>query len=381
MENKKIKILYFMDGIGNGGGIQEMVLNWVSHFDLSKYQVDILSYNTGKKDNYTERFEKYGGKIYLINTFTKKGYFCKSINETKKFFKEHYNYDIIHAHASSKAYFVLKEAKKNGIKIRILHSHCTQFVNRSFKSLLIGNILKLFCKGVATHYFACSHEAGYFLFGKKTMDKEGYFIPNGIDLSKFNYDNEIKLKIKEELEIDNDYFIVGNIGRFRPQKNHEFLINILPELLKINPKTILILCGTGELMDSIKKLAKDLNVYSNVKFLGYRKDVNNIINCFDIMVMTSLFEGLPVTAVEVQALGIPCVFSDSISKDTAINPNCSFVSLKDDYSIWAKKIIDTFHKGNIKNKDILIEKGFDIVSSSSFICEIYKNILENRKVL
>lgn len=365
---KKIKILYFMDGIGNAGGIQEIVINWVKNFQADKFQIDILSYDTGKKDNYTERFEKLGGKVYIIPTYTRRGDFFKSLKETKKFFDEHNEYQIIHAHASSKAYFVLKEAKKHGIQFRILHSHVTQFVNRSFKSLLIGNILKPFAIGVSTHYYACSHEAGNFLFGKQIMNKQGLFVPNGIDLEKFKRDENIRQLKKKEFNISDNAIIVGNIGRFRPQKNHRFLVDVFNEICKINKNAVLMLLGSGELFEEVKKQAEDYGISDKIMFLGYRNDVNDIAQTFDVLVMPSLFEGLPVTCVEAQALGIPCVLASTITKDAKIIPNVKYISLQEKKEIWAQEILNCSKKGVCSNAHkILTEKNFDIVGSAKIL--------------
>lgn len=369
---RKIKILYFMDGIGNAGGIQEMIINWVKNFDLTKFQIDILSYDTGKKDNYSERFEKFGGKVYIIPTFTKKGQLFKSLKKTKDFFDKHNDYQILHAHASSKAFFIINEARKHNIKIRILHSHATKFVNRNFKSLFIGNILKPLTNLVATHYFACSHEAGNFLFGKKRMDSIGVFIPNGVDLNNFYYDENIALDKKKELKIPKEKIIIGNVGRFRPQKNHAFLIDVFYEITKINDNVVLILVGNGELLDAVIKKAKDLNIDDKVLFLGYRNDVNEIVQTFDVLVMPSLFEGLPVTCIEAQAVGIPCVLSSEITKDAKIIPNVEYLQLNDKKEKWVNTILKLSSKGKCLNsKKYLIEKNFDIKESAKLLESLY----------
>lgn len=374
---KKIKILYFMDGIGNAGGIQEMVISWLKEFDLTQFQVDILSYDTGKNDNYSERFEKFGGKVFIIPTFTRKGQFFKSLKATRDFFDSHHDYDILHAHASSKAYFVMKEAKKHGIKIRILHSHATQFVNKNFKSILMGNILKPFCNKVATDYFACSHEAGNFLFGKKRMDKVGVFVPNGIDLEKFKFNSKIATLKKTELGISSKNIVIGNVGRFRPQKNHDFLLDVFYEITKINKNAILLLAGNGELLDNMIQKSKNLNIYDKVKFLGYRSDVNEIVQTFDVLVMPSLFEGLPVTCVETQAMGIPCVLSDKITKDAHIIPNVKYLSLSDDKKMWASEILKMANNGKCHNSvEILISKKFDIKESAKLLEDTYKKLIQ-----
>ena len=242
-----IKVLYFMDGIGNAGGIQEMVINWLKYFPNKKIHVDILSYDTGKLDNYTDRVSEFGCEVYIIKTFTRRGDFFESINQTKEFFKNHHDYDILHCHASSKAYYILKYAKKYGIKIRILHSHCANFVVKNPLSLIAGKMLKPLANYKSTHYFACSTEAGNFLFGKKRMKQKGYFIPNGVNVDDFTFNSKIKARILSELNLQNK-IIIGNVGRFKMQKNHDFLIDVFYKIYHTNPKTILLLVGDGGLL-------------------------------------------------------------------------------------------------------------------------------------
>ena len=373
---KKVKVLYFMDGIGNAGGIQEMVINWVKNFDQNKITVDILSYDTGKADNYTERFETFGGKVYIIPTFTRKHQFFKSLKATKDFFKNHSDYDIIHAHASSKAYFVLREAKRCNINVRILHSHCTQFVNNSFFSKLIGNLLKPFSNLLANNYFGCSHEAGEFLFGKRRMLKKGVIIPNGIETTSFKFSNEKNLKKREELNLG-DKIIIGNVGRFRPQKNHEFLIDVFKKVHEENANTILVLVGNGELFNQIKNKVQKLDLENHVLFLGYRSDVFEIMQTFNVFVMTSLFEGLPVTGVEAQALGIPCVFSSNISKDVMIIPKVEFIGLNEPKNKWSERILYLANSEKVKNPmQYLLDRKYDIKLSSNYLVDLYFKLLK-----
>lgn len=375
---EKKRILFFMDGVGNAGGIQEMVINWVKHFCKDEFIVDILSYNTGKQDNYIERFEEISGKVYIIDTFTKGRKFFRSLKQTKEFFDNN-KYDIVHAHASSKAFFVLREAKRHNIKIRILHSHCTQFINKSLISKFIGYALKPFATRVSTHYMACSHEAGYFLFGKKRMDKKGIIIPNGIELSKFSYNPEISNQKKLELHLKNE-IIIGNVGRFRPQKNHIKLLNVFKVLHSIEPNSKLVLVGNGELMEMVKNKIKEYNLTDSVLLLGFRSDVNDIVQTFDVLVMPSFFEGLPVTSIEAQAVGVPCVFSENISKDAAVIPNCHFVSLHQNDEVWAKVILEVSkHQKTTNSREIMYTKGFDICQSSLMLTNYYKVFLNGKK--
>lgn len=373
---KKIKILYFMDGIGNAGGIQEMVLKWLENMNTNEIQVDILSYNTGKIDNYPERFEKFGGKIHIVQTYISKKYFIKSFKDLYKFFNENRDYDILHAHASSKAIFVMLFAKIYGIKTRILHSHCTQFIMKGKISLLIANLFKPLTNFLTTDYYACSLEAGIFLFGKKAIEQGKVTIAhNAIKVSDYKFNEDNRKNIRRELGIENN-IVIGHVGRFRPQKNHDYLIDIFKEINNIENNSVLLLVGNGELEKSIKEKVKRLGIEKNVIFLGFRTDINRIMQGMDILVMPSIFEGLPVTCIEAQAEGLPCVFSDTITKDAAILKESVYINLETPPNKWAEIILDITK--NYKRRDtteIIQKHGYDIALESKKIEEFYKYCL------
>lgn len=359
-KEKKIKILFFMDGVGNAGGIQEMAIKWMENIDRDKYQIDILSYNTGKNDNYPDRVKALGGKVYLIDTYMRKGKLFTSLKQTNQFFKTH-KYDILHAHSSSKAVFVMWYAKKYGIKTRILHSHCTQFVVQGKISLALANVLKIPTLALTTDYYACSPEAGSFLFGEKALRQGKITIAhNGIETSSFCRNDEIRDRIRKELDLM-DSFVIGNVGRLRPQKNHTYLMDIFKAVSDMDSTAVLVCAGNGELEDCIKEKAKRLGIADRIKFLGFRNDVNDIMQAFDLLVMPSLFEGLPVTGVEAQAIGIPALFATTITKDAAILPESSYLSLNDTPEVWAKRILQYKEIDRYSNAhQFIVNRGYDI---------------------
>jgi glycosyltransferase involved in cell wall biosynthesis len=371
--NNKIKILFFMDGIGNAGGIQEMAIKWMENIDREKYQIDILSYNTGKQDNYSERVRALGGEVFLIDTYMRKGKLFASLKQTDDFFKTH-KYDILHAHSSSKAVFIMWYAKKYGIKTRILHSHCTQFVVRGKVALLFANMLKIPTLVLTTDYYACSPEAGEFLFGKKAIEDGKVTIAhNGIETSKFVRDDAIRNRMRAEFEL-NDKFVIGNVGRFRPQKNHTYLMDIFKAVTLLDEDAILVCAGNGELEESIKEKARQLGIDSKIRFLGFRNDINDIMQAFDVLVMPSLFEGLPVTGVEAQAIGIPALFATTITRDAAILPESGYLSLNDSPEIWAEKILSyKFVNRSSSAHKYILSHGYDIKVETNKIADFYKS--------
>lgn len=372
-QKEKIKILYFVDGLGNGGGIQEMIIKWLENIDRNKIQIDILSYNRGiDNDNYIDRLKKYGCNVYIIQTYVSREYFFKSFVELNGFFNKYNDYDILHAHSSSKALFVMLYAKLYGIKIRILHSHSSRFIMSGTFPLLVANLFKPLVKSLTTDYFACSVESGEFLFGNNAVrNKEVTVIHNAVDVNKFYYDDKKRENMKKKLGLT-DEVVIGNVGRFHSVKNHEFLLKIFEELLQIEENSILLLVGRGELEEIIRKNVSESNLDKKVIFLGLRKDVSDIMQVMDALVMPSLFEGLPVTAVEAQAVGVPCIFSDTITKESKILDNSCFINLSQDPKVWAEKIMEVI-KDN-KHRDTLgeiIEKGYEIKNETKRLENYY----------
>lgn len=375
----KVKVLFFMDGIGNAGGIQEMTIKWMQNIDREKIQIDILSYNTGKKDNYAERVEALGGRVFLIDTYMRRGKLLTSLRQTKEFFANHH-YDILHAHSSSKAVFIMWYAKKYGIKTRILHSHCTQFVVKGKISLICAELLKIPTLALTTDYYACSPEAGEFLFGKRAVQKGLVTIAhNGIETSKFIKNDEIRENMRAKLKVDN-LFVIGNVGRFSPQKNHSYLIDIFKAVCEKCDEAVLVCVGNGKLEKEIQEKAKRLGVFDRILFLGFRKDVSDVMQAFDVLVMPSLFEGLPVTGVEAQAVGIPALFATTITKDAAILPKSDYMSLMESPEKWAEKILQ--YKDQIRISDphkYIVDRGYDIKIETKKIEEFYMSKLINRR--
>lgn len=312
-----IRILQIVPNMQQGG-LENFIMNIYRNIDRTKVQFDFLVHYNEKKF-FDDEIEKLGGKIYRFSLRDDNN-IIKYIKELNKFYKEHPEYKVIHCHMSSIGFLNFIIAKRNGIKVRIAHSH-----NANTEKSLKGFIKKILIKPlkyVSTVNFACSQKAGKFLFGNKRFE----VIYNAIDVHRFEYNPDVRKKIREEYNLE-DFFVVGHIGRFNVQKNHEFLIDVFNELLKSKQKLKLILIGEGELQDKIKNKVKELKIEDNVLFLGVRNNVNEFYQAMDCFVLPSFFEGLPVVGVEAQASGLTCIFSDRITKEINLTEKVKFVSI------------------------------------------------------
>lgn len=362
MKTDPVKVLYFVDRMLRGG-IQSLVIDWVSRFDKSKIHVDFLLLDDGKEYELEQTLKELGCTVYKLKGIWVKTPidFIKYKHAVKIFFKEHHDYKVVHMHSSSKNYMILKYAKKYGIPIRIAHSHNIDFQTKNPLKKLIGNLFKKPLIKYATDYFACSKIAGEWLFGKDIVESDKFrVIHNAIDYDKFKYDENSRNEIRTEFFIKDNEILFGNVGRFSNQKNHIFLLRVFYEIFKINNNVKLILVGQGENESLIKNEIDNLGLKNNVIIAGFRNDVNKIMQGIDVFLMPSLHEGLPVVGIEAQAAGIPCFMSkDVITSEVKISENVHFISLDKGESFWAKTILSSNLK-RIDNKTCLKSAGYFI---------------------
>ena len=361
-----IRILQITGGM-NMGGIENFIMNIYRNIDRDRVQFDFLIHQE-EKQIFEDEIEKLGGKIYRIPSIRKSGYF-KYKKNLKEFFQNH-SYKIVHSHYNELSGIILKIAKDYGIKVRISHSHTAY---PSYSNVLVkyfGEYLIRLLKNSSSLKFACSQKAGEWLYGKNNNFE---VINNGIDPKEYKFNEEIRKNIRDELTIKDNEILIGHVGRFSPEKNHEFIIDIFKELYSKNNNYRLVLIGTGNTEEKIKEKVKSLNLQEVVKFLGVRKDVKNLLQSFDLFVLPSIFEGLPVTLVEAQGAGLKCFISDIVTKEIDLECGLTeFISLNRCSEEWAE-IIDK-NRGYIRKDtiDSLKSHGYDMTENA-------KN-LENRYI-
>lgn len=349
---KPIRIAQIM-GKWVGGGVEAVVMNYYKSIDKERIQFDFICDEDSTDIPYKE-IEEMGGKVILIPPYQK---VFKYHKELKRVLKEG-NYKIVHSHINTLSVFSLFAAKKAGVPVRIAHSHSTTN-KKEWKKNLVKLILRPLSKKYATQYFACTEHAGEWMFGKKET-KNIYLLNNAINLDKFKYSKKIRDKKREELNIKEDAFVIGHIGRFVKQKNHALIIDVFNEVHKENKKAILILVGQGPLMDEMKDKVKNLKLTRYVKFLGQREDVNELYQAFDVFIFPSLYEGLGMVAIEAQTSGLHCVVSTEIPRIAKVTDCLEFLELEDTINTWKNVILDN---QNIKRKDYsedIKKSGYDI---------------------
>lgn len=342
-----VRVLHIFYNMGNGG-IEHFVMDFYRHIDRSKVQFDFLT-SVDEPGYFDDEIHGLGGQTYKAYPLKKNP--AKNFCDIARIVQKN-KYQIVHRHTGSAfGYFELRAAKLGGAKNCILHSHNPQAGNPKLH-MLCQKILKMNCIK-----FACSQEAGEFLFGKKAKFK---VINNAIECDKYAYNKNVRKEVRDELELG-DAFVVGHIGRFEYQKNHERLLCIFKELLKEKPNSYLVCVGEGSLMEERKQQAMELGISERIKFLGTRNDVYRIIQSFDIFCFPSRYEGFSITQIEAQVNGLKCFTAkDKVPESSNITGNITFIPLGKKDREWAKIILDKDITRDLRAIEIVKEAGYDI---------------------
>ena len=347
MKKNPARILQVLTTV-NRGGAENMIMNYYRAVDRTQVQFDFLLHRPDK-GAFEDEISSMGGNIYKlppISITNLKGYEAK----LDAFFKEHPEYKVVHSHLDTLSYIILRVAKRNGIKVRISHSHLAiekislkkNFFDRNQLSNFLKDLVKFSIRRKvlkeANHYFACSEKAGVWLFGENEMSKVK-IINNAINNSTFTYNKDKALRVKKELNLENCK-LIGHVGRFDEQKNHTFLIDLFHHLIKKDETLRLLLIGDGILAPKIKEKVNSLNLNDKVFFLGVRNDVPDLLQGIDLLLFPSLFEGLPVSLVEAQASGLKIVTSSNVSKEVKITNLVSFYDLDAPIETWVNGVLN-----------------------------------------
>ena len=261
------------------------------------------------------------------------------------------------------------------VPVRILHNHSTSSPGETKRNIMKA-VLRPLAKLFANHYFACSKLAADWMYGKKLVDEgKVTIIHNAIDPDKFAFNPEKRKILRKELGLEGK-FVIGHVGRFMFQKNHEFLIDLFAEVVKENPEARLILIGDGPLKEHIQQKVKNLGLSEKVQFLGIRNDVADLYNAMDLFLLPSHYEGLPVVGVEAQANGLPMIVSDRVTKEMKVTDLVTYKSLDANKIGWIKSVKDYILRDQKRTDTYkqMRSAGFDINNESNKLVQIYEEI-------
>ncbi len=360
-----LRILHVVTYMGRGG-IETMLMNYYRKIDRSKIQFDFLVHRDFEAD-YDNEILSLGGKIYrlpILNPFSR-----DYKNKLLLFFQKHKEYRIVHSHIDSLSSIPLKIAKSCGVPVRIAHAHnCSEVKN-------IKYFIKLYYKRqlpkYANVFYACSQSAGEWLYGGKDF----LLLNNAIDTSQYSFNIDARVNIRNELKLSDRTLIVGSVARFEPQKNHLFLLDVFKSLNDKFGDSKLLLVGDGSLKKEIKEKCKRLKIENKVVFMGIRNDVPDILQAMDVFVFPSLFEGLPVSVIEAQTAGLPCIISDRVPLECKKTEIVEVCSLSDDVKVWVDRIIKLSRINRTDKTKEIIDVGFDITNNAKKLEEYYLSLV------
>lgn len=370
--NDKIKILQ-IPGTMDRGGVEAFLMNTFRNIDRDKFTFIFLCFSD-KKFDFEDEIIALGGKIVRTPDVKEVGPLKHIKNIREIIAKE--RIDIIHAHTYFNSMFSMIAGKLSGVTVRIVHSHNTKSeASPGILKKAYFIISKYIINSHATNYFACGQDAGKALF---YATNKFTIIDNGIILEDFYYNPITRKQLRSEFDIPEDSTVILHVGRFDIQKNHDFLIDIYEEYLKLNPNSRLFLVGDGILKTKIDKKVQTLGISKNVLFLGKRPDTHRLYNVADIFLFPSLHEGLPVTLIEAQANGLSCFISSEIDKTAKLVKNVWFYSLSNRPKQWAEELCKINTKRE-NSRETLEKSPYNMTRNIRSIENLYLNILTSKE--
>ena len=352
----------------NRGGAETMCMNLYRHIDRTKVQFDFLVYHQ-ERGIYEDEIESLGGHVFRIPDIHD---LRDHIKGAREFFAQHNEFAAVHNHMQSNGGFICREARRAGIDMVIYHSHAApvpifsdgpeqaikRLRNKMVNTLSLNN---------CSCYFACGEEA------EKAIPKKYrpvVILRNAIDLNSFKYNPQVRENIRG-IEGCENKLIVGNVARIDDNKNQTFAVDIIQQLTKMKPNCELWLIGDGSRRQQVEEKVREQNLQKHVRFLGVRTDVNALLQAMDVFLFPSIAEGLPVSCIEAQAAGLPCVFSDGFDPNTIITDNCTVMSLKQSSEKWAHAVLSASENTRSDTSMEIRRAGYDIKETARFMETYY----------
>lgn len=371
LRDTTIRVLMIMDNLSIDTGVASIVINIYKKIYKKQIKIDFL---VCKKTNvsYEKLVLNNGSNIFYCGNPLSLKTFFSSIKNIKMFFKNNSSeYDIVHLHSPTLALFTLKYAKKYGIKNRIVHSHSTMMSLNRIKTLISNYLISKIPK-YANYFWSCSTEAANFLYGENFCKNNHIeLIKNAVDEKKFGYNEEIVRKYKKQYKIDDNKIVISHISNFSPIKNHSFIVEVIRELINENKNFYFFFIGDGPTKVKVEKQLKKFGIYENCIFTGRIKNVEDYLMISDVVILPSIREGLPVSIVEAQAAGLPCIVSESITKEVDTG---SVLFLPLQVEKWVKSLKETKKltlEERFTNKRKFNNSSFNLDKESKKIEKIY----------
>jgi len=373
MNTRPIRVLHIVGFMGYGG-IETWLMHVWRHIDRAKFQFDFC-YTGPTPGAYAPEIESLGGR--MVACPLKKSDPIGFARRFRALLREG-GYDIVHSHVHHFSGFVLRLARREAVPVRIAHCHNTRDGKGSAPSrILYHALMKHWIRKYATHGLAASAAAAEALFGPQWQSDSRFRVLHcGIDVEPFRQ-NVSRAEVRRELGIPEEAPVVGHVGRFMPQKNHAFLLEVAAEVIKLHPDVRFLLVGDGPLRPRMEAKAHNLGIEKKVIFAGARSDVPRLmLGAMDVFLLPSAWEGLPIVLMEAQAAGLRCVASDSVPQEASVVQGAvRFLALSASPAEWATTVNQVVEVGDLCRRSALqIMEGsrFTIGSSLEELAELYR---------
>ena len=350
-------------GNATSGGVPSCVMNFLRHTDHSRFVYDFYTYGPSAID---EEVRACGGQVYYIPPL----YHAPKADKLLRHLFEQGHYDIVHAHNTTLSVVVLHAAKKAKVGVRICHAHNTAAHE---KTAVVKYALRPFAPLYATHLAGCSHYSNLWLYGPK-RGEQAFVLRNAIDLDRFAANEAVRQGLRSKLGIG-DNFVVGHVGRWEYQKNIPFVLQMFGALHAVCPRAVLVLVGSGSMEQAIRDQIAAMDLMDWVHMVPETDRAQDYYNAFDLFVLPSHYEGLPLVLVEAQAVGVPCLVSQAVTPEANVTGHLTYLPL--DPQVWVQEALwHCEHPVHYEDREAVAEAGYDIRREVARLEEFYTQAVQ-----
>lgn len=348
-------------------GVTTFAMNYYRGLVSEGVRTDLALLQDSESPYYSE-IEKNGDRVFILPSVRNMG---RHIKECRRILGEG-RYDIVHDSSLIKTVPMMREAERAGVPVRILHSHAAKMGETPYKEFR-NSVLLPALKSRANAYFACSEAAGRAMFG----DAPFTVVPNVIPCGLYRFDAEERARVRSDMGIGEGETVIATVGRVAHQKNPFFAADVMCEYLKAHPKARCWWIGDGPLREKLAAYVKEKGMEGRVNLLGNRSDVRALYCAMDVFFLPSLFEGLPLTGVEAQAMGLPSLLSDSITKELIYTDLVVMESLSSPANRWCERLeeLSALRPDRASYSGILGNSAFSSEGAGKRLSGLYEKLL------
>lgn len=331
------RILHIVSSLSKNAGVTSVIMNFYRELDKEKYQFDFVYFKQSTDDEANkDEIKNLGGRFFLIPKLNLRN--NKAVNDAIENIFKNYEYSVVHCHEPILVNFIQKRMRSCGMKKLIIHSHSAQ-LSDTLHGVIRNRLMSIGINRYADYIVACSQKAGAVMFGKNNFSRRGIVITNGIDVSKYVFDTELRNNIRRKYNIPDDYLVIGTVGRCSSIKNHDYIFDLMENEELRDSKTIFILVGDGPMINHLKKRAKIQGLERQIVFAGSQDDVIPYLCAMDVFLFPSKSEGYGLALVEAELCNLFCIASDNVPIETKLSDYTYYIKTnKKNISQWINLI-------------------------------------------